>query len=65
MIWVTSIISSQERCKLRDAALEAFPGEVTGAGRDYASVLFEWCRSAEKRQRKRRRRKRSGSISRR
>ena len=32
MIWVTSIISSQEWCKLRDAALEAFPGEVLARG---------------------------------
>jgi hypothetical protein len=32
MVFVTSIISSQEWCKLRDAALEAFPGEVLARG---------------------------------
>jgi len=32
MIFVTSIISSQERIRLRDAAQQQFPGEVLARG---------------------------------
>jgi hypothetical protein len=39
MIFVTSIISSQEWSKLRDAAQQAFPGEVLARGRSCCTPL--------------------------
>src|SRR5215469_6842290 len=39
MILVTSISSSQEWIRLRDAAQQAFPNEVLARGENYAPVL--------------------------
>jgi hypothetical protein len=44
MVFVTSIISSQEWIRLSEAAQQAFPNEVLArGGRDHAPVLIERC----------------------
>ena len=47
MVFITSIVSSQEWIRLSEAAQHAFPGEVLALGRNYADILLEWSRGIE------------------